>query len=89
VDRQRQRLVAARELLGEERDGLLLDLRGVEVDELELVLLGQRAGDRALGREAELDDDLARGGLPVAERNHWSPGAGVLMRLVSAGAPRS
>jgi hypothetical protein len=59
VDRQRQRLVATRQLLGEQRDRLFLDLRRVEVDEVELVLLRQRAGDRALRREAELDDDLA------------------------------
>ena len=58
-DAQGQRLVPARQLLRQQGDCLLVELGDVEVDELELVLLGQRARDRPLGREAEGDRDLA------------------------------
>ena len=58
-DAQGQRLVATRQLLRQQGDCLPVELGDVEVDVLELVLLGQRARDRPLGREAEGDRDLA------------------------------
>ena len=64
-DAQRERLVAASKLFGEQRDRPLVQLDDVEVDVLELVLLGEGARDRALGRQAELDHDLAQ---PLAGR---------------------
>ena len=55
----RNRLVPPCERLGELCDGVRGGRDGVEIDEVELVLLRQRARDHLLGGEAELDDDLA------------------------------
>ena len=55
---QRQRFVATSQLLRQQGDCLPVELGDVEVDVLELVLLGQRARDRPLGREAEGHRDL-------------------------------
>ncbi len=51
--------VASREVLGQEHRGVDLDRREVELDVLELVLLGEHAGDLRLGRGSGLDEDLA------------------------------
>jgi hypothetical protein len=58
-DPDRQRLVAACERLGQERDRVAIELQPLQVDVLELVLLRECASDGPLGREAEVDDDLA------------------------------
>ena len=52
-------LVADRKAFLEEADGLRVDGDLREVDELEAVLLGERFCDRARGRPALLDEDLA------------------------------
>ena len=54
-----QRVIAARELLGQEVGGGRLELRLGEVDELEAVLLREPAGDVLRLRPAAVDDDLA------------------------------
>ena len=55
----RDRLVAVREGFGKLRDGRGIGRHGVEVDELELVLLRQRARDHLGGGKVQLDHDLA------------------------------
>ena len=56
----RHRPVAACELLGEERGGSRIGRRRVEVDELELVLLGERLRDLHLRHPAVRDDELTQ-----------------------------
>ena len=55
----RQRAVAARERLGQKERRGLIDRPGVEIDERELVLLGEHARDRAGIDESLLGQDLA------------------------------
>ena len=55
----RDRVVVARDLRRQPFDGGRVDLGRVEVDELQLVLLGQRPRDRVRGHPAPLHKQLA------------------------------